>query len=105
MGPRSIFTSLFTPSIYFHSLLSFALLSLALILCKQQGRRNLQLLCTRWEQSYLLLCAGPRQLLSPKKTSGAVVTFLYLFESYWRQTLVSSPREICYYLHPTFHLG
>src|SRR3954467_15743311 len=54
MGPRSIFTSLFTPSIYFQSLLSVPLLSLALILCKQQGRRNLQLLCTRWEQSYLL---------------------------------------------------
>ena len=40
------------------------LLSLALILCKRQGRRNWQLLCTRWEQSYLFLCAGPRQLPS-----------------------------------------
>src|SRR3954468_19378144 len=39
-GPRSIFTSLFTPSIYFQFLFSVALLSLALILCKQQGRRN-----------------------------------------------------------------
>src|ERR1043165_7158374 len=39
-GPRSIFTLLFTPSIYFQPLLSFALLSLALILCKRQGRRN-----------------------------------------------------------------
>src|ERR1041384_5661774 len=66
-GPRSIFTLLFAPSIYFHLLLSFALLSLALILCKRQGRRNRQLLCTRWEQSYLLLCAGPRQLSSPKQ--------------------------------------
>src|SRR3954467_12896263 len=56
-GPRSIFTSLFTPSVYFQSLLSFALLYLALILSKQQGRRR-QLLCTRWEQSYLYLCAG-----------------------------------------------
>ena len=62
MGPRSIFPPLFTHSIYF--LFSFQLplsLSLALILCKQQGRRDWQPLCTRWEQSYLLLCAGPRQ--------------------------------------------
>src|SRR3954467_4684501 len=34
---------------------------LRLILCKQQGRRDLQPLYTRWEQSYLLLCAGPHQ--------------------------------------------
>src|ERR1041384_903280 len=40
MGPRSIFTPLFTPSVYFQFLLSVALLSLALILCKQQGQRN-----------------------------------------------------------------
>src|SRR4051812_3741177 len=32
---------------------------LRLILCKQQGRRDWQPLCTRWEQNYLLLCAGP----------------------------------------------
>src|SRR3954464_9149419 len=35
MGPQSIFTPLFTPSIYFQ----LPLLSLALLLCKQQGRR------------------------------------------------------------------
>src|ERR1043165_8404603 len=81
-GSRSIFTSLFTPLDYFQSLLSVPLLSLALILCKQQGRRNWQLLCTCWEQSYLFLCAGPRQLPSPKQTSGAVVTYLYFCESY-----------------------
>src|ERR1043165_6684320 len=39
-GPRSIFTLLFTPSIYFQPLLSFALLSIVLILCKRQGRKN-----------------------------------------------------------------
>src|SRR3954462_8662722 len=39
-GPRSIFTSLFTPLVYFQSLLLVPLLSLAFILCKQQGRRN-----------------------------------------------------------------
>ena len=32
---------------------------LRLILCKLQGRRDWQPLCTRWEQSYLYLCAGP----------------------------------------------
>src|ERR1041385_6902447 len=53
------------PGPYFHHCLHFQftfssyfqlplLLSLALILCKQQSRRNGQLLCTRWEQSYLL---------------------------------------------------
>src|SRR3954452_19267524 len=31
--------------------------------------------------------------------AGAIVTFLSLSESYWRQTLVSSPREICCCLH------
>src|SRR4051812_33493222 len=36
-------------------------LSLALILCKRQGRRNGQLLCSRWEQSYLF-CAGPGEV-------------------------------------------
>src|SRR3954462_419847 len=39
-GPRSIFTLLFTPTIYFQFLLSFARLSLALILWKRQGWRN-----------------------------------------------------------------
>src|SRR3954465_3178390 len=39
-GPQSIFTPLFTPSIYFQFLLSVSLLSFALILCKQQGQRN-----------------------------------------------------------------
>src|ERR1043165_1301922 len=39
-GPWSIFTLLFATSIYFQILFSFALLSLAFILCKRQGRRN-----------------------------------------------------------------
>src|SRR3954464_10962355 len=69
MGPRSIFPPLFTPLVYFLCLLSVAVttiifLPLCLILCKQQGRRDWQPLCTRWEQSYLSLCAGLRQLSS-----------------------------------------
>src|SRR3954462_4680290 len=57
--PRSIFTSLFTTTIYIKAFTFFStFLSLALILCKRQGQRNWQLLCTRWEQSYLF-CAGP----------------------------------------------
>src|SRR3954464_2616329 len=40
-GPQSIFTSLFTPTIYFQLLLSLvSLLSLALTLCERQGRTN-----------------------------------------------------------------
>ena len=98
-GPRSIFPPLFTPSIYFFLLLSVAatiiFLSLCLILCKQQGRRNWQLLCTRWEWSYLLLCEGLRQLV-PEAISSAVATYLYLLESYGRQsTLASLLRETC----------
>src|SRR3954464_10723030 len=66
MGPRSIFPPLFTPPLYF-IVVSFCCiyhyyLPLRLTLCKQQGRRDLQPLCTHWEQSYLLLCACPRQL-------------------------------------------
>src|SRR3954469_12766504 len=80
-GPRSIFTPLFTPSIYFLFLLSVPLLSLALILCRQQGRRNLQLLCTRWEQSYLLCVQVHANLVSSPATICAVDTFLYLFQS------------------------
>src|SRR3954463_9979867 len=62
MGPRSIFPPLCTPSIYFLLLLSVAatiiFVPCVLILCKQQGRRDCQPLCIRWEQSYLLPCAG-----------------------------------------------
>src|ERR1041384_4278352 len=40
-GPRSIFTSLFTPTIYFMLLLLLVpFYLLRLILCKRQGRRN-----------------------------------------------------------------
>src|SRR3954465_13879206 len=96
MGPRSILPPLFTPSIYFLFLLSVAatitFLPLCLILCKQQGRRDWQPLCTRWEQSYLFLCAGPGEV----SNLGSIVhftTFLDPSESYGRQTLVSLPRE------------
>src|ERR1041384_406962 len=76
MGPRSIFPPLFTPSIYFLSLLSscsYYYLPLCLILCKQQCRRDRQPLCTRWEQSYLLCVQA-----HVKRRD----TFLYLCESY-----------------------
>src|ERR1041385_2151543 len=36
--------------------------------------------------------------------AGVVVAFLSLSESYWRQPLVSSPREICCCLHLTLPL-
>src|ERR1043165_8768008 len=67
-------------------------LSLALILCKRQGRRNWRLLYTRWEQSYLF-CAGPRP--------GTVTPIVSISKSYGRQTLVSLLREIAAALHLT----
>ena len=73
-----------------------------LILCKRQGRRNWQLLCTRWEQSYLL-CAGPGQGSNVCLKNGVIVS-LPPSVSAWvllvqYSTLVSLLREICHYLH------
>lgn len=81
MGPRSILPPLITPSIYFLLLFpscshSYHYYLLCLILCKRQGRRDWQPLCTRWEQSYLYLCAGPRWLL----ISGTVSNWHLLVE-------------------------
>ena len=109
MGPRSIFPPLFTP-LLFTAFVSFPLQSplffpLHLILCKEQDQRDWQPLWTRWEQSYLLLCAGPRQPRTIRQTSGAVDTYLYLSESYGRQTLVSLPRETCCWLLLNLPLG
>src|ERR1044072_45788 len=108
-GPRSIFTSLFTPLVYFQSLLSVPLLSLALILCKQQGRRNLQLLCTRWEQRYLYLCAGPGEVsnLGCERRHCSLYRLLValgvLLVRY--STLASSLREICCFATSPLLLG
>ena len=82
MGPRSILPSLITPAIYFLFLFpscshTYHYYLLRLILCKRQGRRDWQPLCTRWEQSYLYLCAGPRWLL----ISGAVSSWHLLVET------------------------
>src|SRR4051812_20370306 len=75
-GPRSIFTSLFTPSIYFQSLLSFELLSLALILCKKKagGIDNSSVLI----RSKVTCC-----VCRSRSISGAVDTYLSFLESYW----------------------
>ena len=43
---------------------------------------------------FVAVCRSRQQ-----RISGSVDTYLYLFESYWRQTLVSLQREICHYLH------
>ena len=78
---------------------------LLLILCELQGRRDWQPLCTRWEQSYLYLCAGPRWLL----ISGAVSSWHLLVETVslrGNRSLVSLPREnFRYTASQTFHLG
>ena len=68
MRLRSILPWLITSAIYFSAFTYYcknylSLLSLLLTLCELQGRRDWQPLYTRWEQSYLYLCAGPRWLL------------------------------------------
>src|SRR3954471_23997911 len=100
MGPRSIFPPLFTPAIYFLLYFLFCCYHyhyypVRFVLCKQQGQSYGQPLYIRWEQSYLLCM----QVHVNRLIAGAVVTFLSLSESYWRQTLVSSPTEICCCLH------
>ena len=88
MGPWSIFPPLFTPSIYF-PVFTFCCSHhyhyiLCLILCKQQGRRDWQPLCTRWEQSYLL-CVQFQVKLATSVVNGAIVhftTYLSFLESY-----------------------
>ena len=82
LGPRSILPSLITSAIYFplfayYCSKTYHYYHLRLILCKRQGRRDWQPLCTRWEQSYLYLCAGPRWLL----ISGAVSSWHLLVET------------------------
>ena len=73
----------FTFCLYFQ----LPLLSLALILCKQQGRRNWQLLWTRWEQSYLLCVKVQVKLAIRKRRLVHFTTYLYLLESYWLDNL------------------
>ena len=90
MGPRSIFTLLFTPSIYFQPLLSFALLSLALILCKQQGRRDWQPLCTRWAQSYLL-CVQVQVKLATLSCERRHCSLYHLLVDSWSPTGGNQP--------------
>src|SRR3954462_14896783 len=51
------------------------------------------------------LCVQDHIKLRTRRISGAVVTFLLNLESYWRQTLVSSPREIHRCLHLNLPLG
>src|SRR3954467_5667934 len=66
IGPRSIFPILFTPTINLLLYLLFRCYHyhyypVRFILCKQQGRRNGQLLCTRWEAKLFAVCAGQGQ--------------------------------------------
>ena len=107
MGPRSKFPPLFTPSIYFlfftFSCSHHYHYLMRLILSKQQGRRNWKLLCTRWEQSYLYLCAGPGELSNLGLWTAPLFTLLptcilgVLLETI--STLASSLREITATLH------
>src|ERR1041384_611193 len=74
--------------IYFSAFLSIAIIIpcvLPFVNNKTEEIDNLSEL--RWEQSYRI-CVQVR-------VSCAADTYLSSSESYWRQTLVSSPREIC----------
>ena len=109
MGPRAILPSLFTPSIYFLILLS-VVVTIIFLSCvwsfvniKAGGIDNPSVLfgskvtCCVWRS---------RWSKQPEVVNGAIVhftTYLYLLESYGRQsTLASSLREICCYA--TSHL-
>src|SRR3954466_5786410 len=61
---------------------------LRLILCKQQGQRDSQPLCTRWEQSYLLCVQVQVKLttLSCERRHCSLYHLLVALESYWRQS-------------------
>src|SRR3954469_20224027 len=62
-----------------------------------------QPLCTRWEQSYLLLCAGPRQLPSLNKFLAPLAPSCISWSPTGSITLVSSPREnlLVHYISPS----
>ena len=76
-----------------------------LILCKQQGRRNWQLLCTRWEQSYLLCVQVHVNIVTSRQQFMRRWHLLVSLRVRRRQTLVSSPREICCYATSHLPLG
>src|SRR3954471_23778809 len=83
MGPRSIFPPLFTPSIYFESLLSVAIISCVDPLYKARPEELTTPLYSLGAK-LLVVCAGPRQpCLHSATISGAVDTYLSFLESYW----------------------
>ena len=97
MGTRSKFPPLFTPSIYF--LLYFLVavtitFPLCLILCKQQGQRVWQPLCTRWEKSYLLSYVGPGEVSNLRFWTAPLFTLPPICRS-WSPTGRSQPWYLC----------
>ena len=97
MGPRSIFTLLFTPTIYFPSLLSkfhFYLLRWSFVNDKARGNDNSSVLVG----SKVICCCVQVHV---KRRD----TYLYFLRVLRRKTLVSSPREIAATLHLNLPLG
>src|ERR1041385_6120003 len=73
--------------IYFSVAITIIIIPCVLILCKQQGRRNGRLLCTRWEQSYLLCVqVQEKQVIIFKRRITCRTTYLSILESYWFYT-------------------
>ena len=107
IGPQSIFSPLFTPSIYFPFLLSscshYYLPFVSFVNNKAEGIDNPSVLVG--SKVTFCLCKSTSTSYQPATISGAVDTYLYLCESYGSITLVSLPREISATLHLSLPLG
>src|SRR3954464_12956881 len=112
MGPRSIFSSLFTHSIYFLLLLSSSYhyypLSLAFdpLSTTRPERLTTSLnfigskvicICVQVQAKQVIIVNGASLPERPTCRFRSPTSLI--------STLVSLPREICFYLHLTFHLG
>src|ERR1041385_7889609 len=114
IGPRSIFPIQFTPTINLLLYLIFRCYHyhyylVRFILCKQQGRKNSQILCTRWEANLFDVCAGPGEVsnLGCKRRHCSLHRLLVSVGVLLARhsTLASSLREIAAIYISTFHFG
>ena len=115
IGPRSIFPILFTPTInlllyFLFCCYHYHYYAMRFILCKQQGRRDWQPLCTRWEAKLFVSCVGPGEVnnlelwMTPLFTSPPT----YHCRSPMGSILnlgVFTKGNLSAVLHLTFHLG
>ena len=98
-----VYTFAFTTSFPFSC--TTHIFPLCLILCKQQAREIDNLSELVGSKVICILVCRSTSTGVLKQISGAVATYLLSLESYWRQTLVSSPREIYRCVHHNLPLG